>query len=274
MLYYFCFNLFYTIMTQKKYIVRLDDACPRMNRKNWERIEIILDRYNIKPIVAVIPDNQSHEFDQWEYDNQFWQKVEGWQEKGWHIALHGYNHIYNSTGKRSLIRINNYSEFAGLPYRTQAAKIEKGLKIFSYHSIYTNIWIAPAHSFDKNTLKALQESGKISIISDGFAFYPFFHHNFLWIPQQCWYFEEKKYGVWTTCIHPNEISENRITETENFIESHPYEFIEDIAQLKEHYGTRRRSLMDQLLEYTFHLKRHYRKLRKLFKEHRRIHIDR
>ena len=33
-----------------KYIIRLDDACPNMKKDNWERVEKLLDKYNIKPI--------------------------------------------------------------------------------------------------------------------------------------------------------------------------------------------------------------------------------
>lgn len=30
-----------------KYIIRLDDACPNMKKDNWERVEKLLDKYNI-----------------------------------------------------------------------------------------------------------------------------------------------------------------------------------------------------------------------------------
>ena len=39
----------------KKYIIRLDDAAEKMNIDNWEKMENILDRYDIKPLVGVIP---------------------------------------------------------------------------------------------------------------------------------------------------------------------------------------------------------------------------
>ena len=29
------------------YLVRLDDACPQMNRLRWQRIENILDKYDV-----------------------------------------------------------------------------------------------------------------------------------------------------------------------------------------------------------------------------------
>ena len=45
-------------------------------------------------------------------DINFWNKVRGWQNKGWHIALHGYDHIYISSNS-GLVPFNNKSEFAG-----------------------------------------------------------------------------------------------------------------------------------------------------------------
>ena len=40
------------------YCLRLDDACPQMNAEKWARIERILDKYKVKPIVGVIPENR------------------------------------------------------------------------------------------------------------------------------------------------------------------------------------------------------------------------
>ena len=55
----------------QKYIVRLDDACPTMDRKKWNRFFDILDKYNIKPIVAVIPNNEDKNMLIDEYDKNF-----------------------------------------------------------------------------------------------------------------------------------------------------------------------------------------------------------
>ena len=41
-----------------KFFIRLDDACPRMHSENWKRVLKILSTFDIKPIIAVIPDNQ------------------------------------------------------------------------------------------------------------------------------------------------------------------------------------------------------------------------
>ena len=40
-----------------KYLIRMDDACPTLKSSNWDYLESLFDDLNIKPIVAVIPDN-------------------------------------------------------------------------------------------------------------------------------------------------------------------------------------------------------------------------
>ncbi len=41
-----------------KYLIRLDDASHYSNEEKWDRIESILIKFQIKPIVAVIPNNK------------------------------------------------------------------------------------------------------------------------------------------------------------------------------------------------------------------------
>ena len=57
-----------------KFILRLDDACPTMNKSKWDRMEKLLDKYSIKPIVGIIPDNKDPEFC-YGIDPYFWEKV-------------------------------------------------------------------------------------------------------------------------------------------------------------------------------------------------------
>jgi len=212
-----------------KYIIRLDDACPTMNRSKWNKIEVLLDKYNIKPIVAVIPNNkdtkQIHDIE----DMFFWDKVKNWQKKGWYIALHGYDHVYISSSS-GLVPFNSKSEFSGVDYAIQAKKIENGIKILTEKRIFTNIWVAPSHTFDNNTLIALTEKTNINIISDGIGIFPFKKNNFLWIPQQFWRFRKMPIGIWTSCFHPSIISEKEYINLEKFIQNNHQNFI-DIKDL-------------------------------------------
>jgi hypothetical protein len=207
-----------------KYIIRFDDACPTMDKDKWQKVEDLCDKYDVKPIVAVIPNNQDPKLVKDESDQNFWGKVRRWQEKGWNIALHGYDHVYISKDS-GLVPFNKKSEFAGLTYENQAQKIKAGMAIFKKENINTNIWVAPSHTFDKNTLKAIKDYTDIKIISDGVSLFPFQKYGFNWIPQQLWHFRKMPFGIWTCCIHPNEMDELEYTSLESFIKNNYDKFI-------------------------------------------------
>ena len=82
--------------------------------KEWQRMENLLDKYHIKPIVGVIPDNQDPDMvGVYPKDEQFWKKIQRWKKKGWTIALHGYTHVFE-TREGGLNPVNDRSEFAGV----------------------------------------------------------------------------------------------------------------------------------------------------------------
>lgn len=213
-----------------KYIIRLDDACPTMDQKKWKRVEVLLDRYTIKPIVAVIPNNKDSEQIKDKEDAGFWDKVRQWQDNGWHIALHGYDHLYISSHS-GFLPFNNVSEFAGLDYERQEEKIKKGTDIFRSKGVSANIWVAPSHTFDENTLKAIKNTTDIDIVSDGIAIFPYFSKGFRWIPQQFWHFRKMPFGVWTSCFHPNDMTDQEFDRLEEFIEINHQEFV-DVNDLR------------------------------------------
>lgn len=233
-----------------KYIIRLDDACPTMNWKKWNRIIHLLDKFDIKPIIAVIPNNEDKSLMIDTSLNDFWEIVKEWEVKGYHIAMHGYNHVYISK-KKGLVPINNRSEFAGVDYELQQNKIVRSWKIFRENGLTPNIWVAPAHSFDLNTIKILKHQTSISIISDGISIKPFNKGGFLWIPQQLWKPKKKSIGVWTICYHPNSMNENDFNILDNFLSIHHKKFLFDLNQIKMLYSKRQKSIIDKTYEYFF-----------------------
>ena len=66
-----------------RYLVRLDDASHHMDRARWGRIERVLDAHAVKPIVAVVPDNQDPKLTVEPSDPSFWERVRRWATKGW-----------------------------------------------------------------------------------------------------------------------------------------------------------------------------------------------
>jgi len=233
-----------------RHIVRLDDACPTMSRQRWDAMERVLDRFQIKPIVAVIPDNHDSSLMIDKPNDMFWEKVRAWQEKGWMIGLHGYSHCCQKA-EPGLVPIHLRSEFTGNPLEDQKNIIKKGLDIFSEQGIRTNIWVAPAHSFDLNTLQALTQTSEIKFISDGLALCPYNEHGFVWVPQQLTRPVRKTFGIWTCCFHPNTMNDSGFQRFERFCQKNNDVFINSLEDLPSKYCHRRRSLWDDLYEYYY-----------------------
>ena len=80
----------------KKYLIRLDDACEKMDISKWNRIEDIFDKYNVKPLVGIIPCCEDPLMGAYKFNNSFWELVRRWVDKGWIMALHGCNHVYST----------------------------------------------------------------------------------------------------------------------------------------------------------------------------------
>ncbi len=236
-----------------RYILRLDDACPTMNRKKWDRIELVLDKYGLKPIVAVIPDNKDKDLFFDESDPNFWAKVKAWQTKGWAIAMHGLQHLF-VTNEGGLDSRNKKSEFAGLPLEEQVEKISKGWNIFLEKGIKPRLWVAPMNTFDHTTLLALETETDIRIISYGIALSPFYENNFYWIPKQLWGFKKFPFGLWTICLHPNNMSDEQINSLEGTIQLHKSFFISFNENL---LVNRKQNLLDTLFR-KFFLWKYYR----------------
>lgn len=195
-----------------QYLVRFDDVCPTMNWSIWGRIESILIKHNVKPILAVVPDNRDPMLMVDPACENFWERVRAWQAAGWTIALHGYQHRYE-TRHSGLLGVNGFSEFAGLSYAEQRAKLVQAVAVFTTQGVRVDGWVAPAHAFDATTVKVMLELG-IHVISDGFYSRPIKRLGALWIPQQMWRFRDMPFGVWTVCYHHNHLSESAIGQFE------------------------------------------------------------
>ena len=164
-------------------LIRFDDISDHMNWRLMNKSEEIFDRYNIKPLLGVIPDNKDKEFLNYEKKENFWQKVRDWQNKGWEISMHGLTHVYDKeTNKKDFFEYGGRSEFYGHPLEVQIEKISKGLKIFRSEGIKIRSFFAPNHTYDLNTFKALKENNLTNII-DGYGFFPYEEYGIHFIPQ-------------------------------------------------------------------------------------------
>jgi hypothetical protein len=205
-----------------QYLLRFDDLCPTIGRTQWERIHTLIAEFGIRPILAVIPDNQDPQFMYSEADPKFWSQMRSLQAAGGTIALHGYQHLCVSRG-RSLLPLHRRTEFSGAPAEVQLQWIQKGLEILRDQGLSPSIWVAPRHGFDRATLRALRAVG-IGYLSDGFARAPFLRGGVTWIPQQLWGPVTKSKGLWTICIHSNSASRRMVKSLRAFLQAYGKQF--------------------------------------------------
>ena len=75
--------------------MRLDDASEYMDVEKWDQMKQLLDKYGVKPIFGIIPENKDESMvGAYEKDLKFWDKMNQWVKDGWTPALHGYDHCY------------------------------------------------------------------------------------------------------------------------------------------------------------------------------------
>lgn len=163
-----------------KILIRFDDICPTMDRKQWELADRILRRYHIKPLLGVIPDCTDPDLQIEPPFGGFWDWIRELQNRGYKVAMHGVHHLY-ITQDRGMVDNVRHSEFVGVPYEEQVSMLRQGKKILEEHGIYTDVFFAPAHSYDENTLRALSCVG-FRYISDGKSEKPYMQHGIKCLP--------------------------------------------------------------------------------------------
>ena len=239
------------------YFIRLDDASEKMDLGKWDRIEGLLDKYSIKPLIGVIPYCEDPDFNKYSINEHFWERVISWQNKGYCIALHGYNHVYN-TSDAGINPIHNRSEFAGLPYDEQKKRILNGIEILHHHNINPCVFFAPSHTFDLNTLKVLKNETQIRIVSDTIAYDVYCSNGITFIPQQTGRARLLPFKVVTFCYHPNTMKDKDFVILEKFLKKHK---IDDFA-IKE--TNREYNQIDKLLNSLYFVKQFI--VKKIFKK--------
>lgn len=233
-----------------KYLIRLDDACTTFTLAKWEKFFHLFEQFGIKPIIAVIPNNEDESLKKEKRDEaDFWRLVQEWHNRGYCIAMHGYNHLYTNRNS-GILKITKHSEYAGIPIEEQKRKLKLSQSVFEKYGIKPDVFVAPSHSFDKNTVMALQEVTTINVISDGLSIKPYKKWGLQWLPCQLWWPQKKKYGVWTLCVHPETITNDSFDAISSFIEQYHSDFIAVDEVL---YGIL--SFKDHLYKYLFYFKR-------------------
>ena len=208
-----------------KIAIRLDDITTDMDWVKFRRLEKLLDDNNIAPLIGIVPDNQDDNLKRNPAMPDFYKQIQKWESKDWCFAMHGWKHIY-TTSKGGLFPLNDFSEFAGVAKEKQKEMICDGKEKLKNMGIKTNIFMAPAHSFDKHTLAALKEAG-FQYITDGFGSLPYEWKGLTFLPIA---FQknkdiEKPKGYTTLVFHTNTMEEQDFVNFEKILQKHKGDFI-------------------------------------------------
>jgi len=208
-----------------KIAIRLDDITPDMDWRKFRRLEELLDKYHIAPLIGIVPDNQDDNLRRNTAMPDFDTQIKIWEGKGWITAMHGWKHIY-TTKKGGLFPLNNFSEFAGVSKNHQRHMIYDGKEKLQKMGVTTNIFMAPAHSFDKNTLAILKEAG-FRYITDGFGVVPYEWEGLTFLPIAFQKSKdiEKSEGYTTLVFHTNTMNEQDFQDFEKILEKHKEDFV-------------------------------------------------
>ncbi len=207
------------------FLIRLDDIAKNMNWEMMHKCEILFDKYNIKPVLGVIANNQDVQLKSYPSNEEFWNKIRTWKKKGWEISIHGYSHEYKKvTNKNDYFGHGGNSEFYGLSFEDQKEKIEKAIKKFNEEEIQVKSFFAPNHSYDLNTLKALKECGIKNII-DGYGLMPYSKMGLNFIPQLFYKLLILPFGIQSSQLHINDWKDSEFMEFSKFIEKNSAKII-------------------------------------------------
>jgi len=203
---------------------------------DWGRFDGVmklLKKHSVKPLLGIVPDNRDPSLDRQRERRAFWDEMNSLQDRDEiDIAQHGYQHILIPRPNAALLRERgrHVSEFAGEPYHDQVFKISEGNRILRNHGIETRYWMAPNHSFDDTTLRALVDLG-FTAVSDGISLFPYYYSGLVFVPQQTWRPRWMPCGVQTICLHTNTITTSEIQRLRTFLRSpHRISRFSDVAQ--------------------------------------------
>lgn len=241
-----------------KIAVRLDDITPDMDWERFLSFKKLLDQYQVKPLIGIVPDNRDELLKgsgRPKSTEEFYEYVKELQVQGWTVAMHGCQHIYG-TKKGGLFPLNHFSEFAGCSLEEQRHKIAEGKKLLKEHGIETEIFMAPAHSYDRNTLRALKENG-FTEITDGFGNHPYRYRGLVFYPISFLLSRtfQKKRGYSTMVVHTGTVREEELARYEQYFRDDRVEWIS--YEEYRHCPAKQRGIGGRIKEYLLAAGKHY-----------------
>lgn len=237
-----------------KTAIRFDDITPEMDFDKFNRVKAILDEAGLKALIGIVPYCKDQTLRIEKYHDDFKEFIEGLVVAGWSVALHGYNHVYTSKSK-GIFPINEFSEFAGVDYDKQDVMIRQGIAQLSEWGVSPELFMAPGHTFDKNTLKVLKANG-IYKITDGFGETPYIRDEISFYPiskkrSEC---TSDKPGYSTYVLHTNTMTDKDIEKFEKLIKDNREHFISYDEYLR--VEAKPRDFKGNMKEYCLALAKH------------------
>ena len=230
-----------------KIAVRMDDITPDMNWENFSFFQDLFQQTGITPLLGIVPENRDVKLSPEAPRKDFYMRMMELEKKGYCFAMHGCYHVY-TTKCGGRFPLHSYSEFAGLPYDKQKELLAYGKEKLKEHGLKTDIFMAPAHSYDDNTLKALKELG-FNKITDGFGKIPYMEKGLTFYPISFLLsrsFKQKK-GTTTMVIHANTVTEADKKRYEQIFREYGKQMISYSEYLK--INPVKRNIFGRIVEY-------------------------
>lgn len=208
-----------------KITIRMDDITPDMDWESFEAFERMFQKYGIRPLLGIVPDNCDPKLSVNAPRADFWEKMQALQKEGWSLAMHGCHHVYR-TKKGGQFPLNPQSEFAGKGKEEQRKLLADGQRILKEHGICTDIFMAPGHTFDKHTVQALTELGFL-YVTDGFGKKPYVRHGMTFLPIAFLrkFAFSKKEGITTIVIHANHSTKEELERYDRMLAANRDSFV-------------------------------------------------
>jgi len=210
-----------------RYIFRMDDITPTMNWGRFWALISLFKNHGVKPLLGVVPDNKDPSLDIQGPAPDFWNALRVLRDNDLvDFAQHGYQHILHYRPRSAVLGpelgIKEMSEFAGDTFEEQLRKINSGKEILTREGIPATYFMAPNHTFDRSTLKALVVAG-FTAITDGISLFPIINEGLRCVPQQAWNPRWMPCGVVTICLHANHLTPRDVRRLRLFLRR-PYHF--------------------------------------------------
>lgn len=235
-----------------KLLLRFDDITPGMSWSKFLPLKSQIEDLGIKSILGVVPECKDTNLLVEDNRSDFFELIRAYKNYGDSIFQHGTYHIYKNNNA-GILGINSKSEFSGLSLDDQTHLIKYGKDILLEQNLWEPNFMAPAHSFDINTLIALKRLG-FNKITDGYGFFPYGLEEIILIPQLVSRILPLPFGIQTICVHINTMEDIAIKKLIESIKKNKDRFINinkaiEIKPKFKFFDNSTRKLSEGLLKY-------------------------